>query len=177
MLLITLFLFAAACSSVFFRYVKSYDKIKQAFSGDNIPVFPDLALFQCEEPSFTYRLNYGNAYHRPDDLHGYTVYGDGTYNGSNVNCTLTARDRLIEFAEIEDPIIYGETKIAHASSTYENSLFETYGAFVNGFEYRVSVFFNEGLSLSETDASALRASLSDMLYAFICSIIDEATEA
>ena len=165
-----------ACTGVGFRLVSSYEEIQRRFSIDAKPgvVYPDLTPLNFEKSSVEYTFWPVSQTDNNSSAGEYFINGSSILGGKKVICTFSCSKSLLDCANIHDPIIYNGVEVGEFIEEFNGHYSDGYGVYINDCEYKVSTLLEKDRRLSESEVEKIRSEIRDVLYSFICGIVDEA---
>ena len=181
MVAVILLLTAVACCETGFRYVSSYEEAQRRFNLDAEPgmVYPDLSPFKFDESTVKYKVvpyDVSKEYipKRPSPIREYIVFGSSLISDIPVHFSFSCHKGIFECKNIKDPVVYKDTEILKASYEIQNGYSSACSVFINGYEYTVGALYDYNEEVLESDFDVFRSDIEDLLFSFICGIIDEA---
>ncbi len=165
-----------ACTGVGFRLVSSYEEIQRRFSIDAKPgvVYPDLTPLNFEKSSVEYMFWPVSQTDNNSPAEEYTISGSSVLGGKEVICSFSCSKSILDCVNIQDPIIYNGVEIAEFIYETKGYYDDAYAVYINDYEYVVKTMLEMDDKLSESEIEKIRSEIRDVLYSFICGIIDEA---
>lgn len=181
MVAVILLLTAVSCCETGFRYVSSYEEAQRRFNLDAEPgmVYPDLSPFKFDESTVKYKVvpyDVSKEYipKRPSPISSYDVFGNSLISDISVHFSFRCHKGIFNCKDIEDPVIYKDTEILKVSDEAQNRYLDACVVYINGYEYGVNALYDYNEEVLESDFDVFRSDIEDLLFSFICGIIDEA---
>jgi hypothetical protein len=180
--LLILMLASLACHSTGVWRVSSYDELQQAFSrGKTGIIYPDLSGLHMDESTIEYKICYpldeipGGPRIDRGNIPEFSISGDGVLAGNSIKCCFSCYESNLS-CNGDNMLAYNGVDIEAYHYELESAYSDLLEANVNGCRYLASCLYDDGKTLSAEENAELEAKVHDMLYAFVCGIIDAAQE-